>query len=265
MKKIFIAGILFVIYSSFAFGALDLKFSTAIAMNPASPSVGTSVIFSVKFTPSGAAVDNLKCTYGIGAAQQGERVFAHINADAVRELSFNWTAAAGSNKAWFKLDPNKKTGDSDYQNNYIEKSFTISGGGSNYEILNKNLKRIKPEYLIIGTELQPVEKPDLIISEITVSPANPVTTDKIIIKVTCKNSGKGISKPSQVSFRVGGETYPKIYDVATLNPGEITTLQREITLPTAQKYVVTAIADYNSLVLESDEQNNSKYLEFIVN
>ena len=75
-------------------------------------------------------MDNLKCTYGIGADKLGERVFAHINAGAVRELSFNWTAVAGSNKAWFNLDPEEKTSDVNFQNNYIEKSFTISGGGN---------------------------------------------------------------------------------------------------------------------------------------
>lgn len=261
MKKIFIMGIISVICSSFAFSALDLKFSTAITMNPASPSAGTGVVFSVKFVPSGAAVDNLKCTYGMGAAQLGERVFAHINAGAVRELSFNWTATAGSKKVWFKLDPNKKTGDSNVQNNYIEKSFSIS----DKMIISKNPNiekmNIDPSLL---EKFNSNVKPDLIISEITITPANPSTTDKIVFKVTCKNIGNGSSKPSKVSIKIGGETYPEIYDIASLNPGEVTTVLRETTLITALNYTVTAIADYNFLIAESDEQNNTKALVFTV-
>jgi hypothetical protein len=265
MKKIFIVAIIFVICSSFVYGALDLKFTTAITMNPASPSAGANVTFSVKFIPSGAAVDNLKCTYGIGAATLGERVFAHINAGAVRELFFNWTAVAGSNKVWFNLDPEKKTSDVNFQNNYIEKSFTISGGGNDFSISGiSSLERAKPDYTFIGNVMEVAPRPDLIISEINITPATPVTTDMILFKVTCKNVGSGSSKPSKVSFKIGGETNPKIFDIASLNPGEITTLQREITLPTAQLYRITAVADYNSKVTESNELNNTKYIDFNV-
>lgn len=265
MKKILMILMAFIIFSSLASAALDLKFNGPITMTPESPSAGANVIFSVKFIPSGAAVDNLKCTYGIGAAKLGERVFAHINAGAVRELIFNWTAVAGSNKAWFELDPEKKTADENYANNHIEKSFTIAGGGGNgYQVIGNDLRKVGTKYSAINTDSLTAVKPDLIISEISITPATPVTTDKILIKVTCKNVGNGASKQSQVEFKIGGESNPKIFDIASLNPGEITVLQREITLSTPQHYRVTAIADYKSVVTESNEQNNTKYIEFDV-
>jgi hypothetical protein len=79
--------------------------------------------------PSGAAVDNLKCAYGIDSTKIGEKTFAHINAESSRGLSFNWVATAGSHKVWFKLDTENSTGDSNVQNNLTEKTFSVSGSG----------------------------------------------------------------------------------------------------------------------------------------
>jgi hypothetical protein len=264
MKITSFIAIVLVISSLSAFAALDLKFNGTITMTPAAPATGANVTFSVNFIPSGAAVDNLKCTWGIDASNISERTFAHINAETPRTLSFNWVAAAGSHKVWFRLDPEKKTSDINTQNNYIEKSFTVSG--SELSILDTNLiRRNGPQYTTVDQpDIKLKPKPDLVVSEITITPANPVASDRIVVKAVCKNIGTADSKPSHTSFKIYGEPGAPLYFIAALSPGATSELKREINPAIAQKYGVTVFVDYNGEVRESNEKNNVRTIFFDV-
>lgn len=106
--------------------------------------------------------------------------------------------------------------------------------------------------------------PDLIVDSITVTPANPTTGDQIEFTAVIKNSGEKASPVSVAAMRVGGETYPKEFDIPALNPGAVHTIQRVQPLDVAQNYRVTVYADYPKAVTESDEDNNEKYESFTV-
>jgi subtilase family serine protease len=82
------------------------------------------------FMPSGAAVDNLTCTWGIDGTVIGQKTFGHLNANATIGLSFNWSGSAGYHTVFFKLDPTFVTGDSNYSNNNTQKSFIVGSGGT---------------------------------------------------------------------------------------------------------------------------------------
>lgn len=125
--KIILCLMSFLFSSMFIFGALDAKFTTAIAHTPDPAAAGNEVTFSVSFKNFGAAVSNYKITGGVDGAKIFERVYASIAADKVKTDSFKWTAAAGDHKVWFELDPEHKSGDSNWANNKIEKTIDISG------------------------------------------------------------------------------------------------------------------------------------------
>lgn len=106
--------------------------------------------------------------------------------------------------------------------------------------------------------------PDLIVASLTHSPAKPKTTDRITFTAVVKNIGRERAGPSTLSFRIGGETKGKMYDVPALRPGETFTVKRQKTFSTAQNYRNTAIADVNNAVRESDENNNKRTDDFTV-
>ena len=100
---------------------------------------------------------------------------------------------------------------------------------------------------------------------LTHSPAKPKTTDRITFTAVVKNIGRERAGPSTLSFRVGGETKAKMFDVPALGPGETSppTVRRK-TLRIAQNYRNTAIADVNNEVIELNEQNNKRTDNFTV-
>ncbi|UCH97038.1 MAG: hypothetical protein JSV88_09365 [Candidatus Aminicenantes bacterium] len=107
-------------------------------------------------------------------------------------------------------------------------------------------------------------KPDLVVDNITLTPANPTTCDKILFKALIKNNGTKGASPSTAAMRVGGETNPQQFNIPALNPGQSQPIQRIQQLDVAQNYRVTVYADYANAVPESNENNNEKYKNFKV-
>ena len=101
--------------------------------------------------------------------------------------------------------------------------------------------------------------PDLVVSSLSHSPASPITTDTITFTAVVKNVGTGQADASQLSLKVGGETTPPTFSVPALAPGATYEVQRELVLEVgAQNYLVTAKADVNNDVAESNEDNNQR-------
>lgn len=98
--------------------------------------------------------------------------------------------------------------------------------------------------------------PDLVVSTLNHSPANPTTFDLITITAVVENAGEQIASTSTLSLQVGDET-PVTYEVPPLAPTETFNIEREISLPTPGIYQVTAIADADSNVAEMFEDNNT--------
>lgn len=99
---------------------------------------------------------------------------------------------------------------------------------------------------------------DLVVISLTHSPTNPKTTELITFTAVVKNIGHERAGPSTLSFRVGGETFPKMFDIPALTPDETFTAERELRLSVARRYRNTAIADVNNHVLELNENNNQR-------
>jgi len=107
-------------------------------------------------------------------------------------------------------------------------------------------------------------KPDLRVSEISIMPTNPYTTDAIVVKAVCKNIGTVTAGASHMRFKIGGESTPPVYAIESLAPGATRQWLREVHLTVAQNYLITVTADANTEVVESNEGNNVKTFAFTV-
>jgi hypothetical protein len=127
--KIISCLVAFLVSGLFIFAALDVQFVGAIKQAPDPVAVGSEVTFTVSFKPVGGAVTNFKIIGGVGEPQIFERTYANIGADVTRTDSFKLTIPNNDRTyfAWFKLDPDKTSGDSNYANNIITKAISVSG------------------------------------------------------------------------------------------------------------------------------------------
>ncbi|AFS83504.1 LamG-like jellyroll fold domain-containing protein [Candidatus Nitrosopumilus sediminis] len=109
--------------------------------------------------------------------------------------------------------------------------------------------------------------PNLVVSAMTHSPAEPTTADLMTFTTTVTNTGTGTSPESTLMFKIGGETPgtpATLFTVPSLTPGESFVATRTLTLSVAQGYINTATADYNNDVVESEESDNTSTHSFVV-
>ena len=110
-----------------------------------------------------------------------------------------------------------------------------------------------------------IEQPDLIIESLTYLPLDPTIADTITFTAVVRNVGTSSADPSFLALKVGGETFPGVFAIPTLEKGERFSVFRHLLLSVAQNYLVTATADVNDDVPESDGTNNQKTLAITVN
>jgi len=117
--------------------------------------------------------------------------------------------------------------------------------------------------LIFASGFCLANKPDLIIKALSFKPPNMAQKKATSFHAIIQNIGHVTSAPCQLSFRVGGETKAKTYDVQSLKPGYSTTRWRLVQLPYKGKYRVTAKIDSAGQVTELKENNNTKSITYI--
>jgi subtilase family serine protease len=107
-------------------------------------------------------------------------------------------------------------------------------------------------------------RPDLVVSHIAISPAQPHVGDHVTVTVYVKNVGSANAPASNVRLRVGGEGNPPTHSVPALAPGQEYHYSRMVTLHHVQIYRATGTADAMGQVSESHEGNNVTYRDFMV-
>lgn len=122
-------GALLFIFSIFSYSAPDLRFTSQILMKPTFPTMGHSLTFTVSFRPDQGPVTNLKVIGGVDGNQLYEHIFTSVPSSGDTKASFSWIAMATESDCcstvWFELDPDHTTGDSNYNNNRIEKVVDV--------------------------------------------------------------------------------------------------------------------------------------------
>lgn len=259
LKMILLFLMMFLFISLFSFAALDLKFTSAVAMSPGDAKAGDTMTFSVSFRPEGAAVSNLKVIGGIDGVQKYERVFASVAANGTRTCSFTWTATAGSHKVFFTLDPLHTAGDSSYSNNGIEKQFAVTDDENvqfDPKIPNSEKKR-KINFDIFSKDALFRFKPDLIVSQPTWSPLEePKCNKKWRMWVKVKNVGqKMVPKNFKIAISVQGILASEMELGSGLQPGNEIGYYFDWYI--INDAYVRIVADFYNVIDESNEENNA--------
>ena len=109
------------------------------------------------------------------------------------------------------------------------------------------------EFQVYG---EPAPNPDLTVTAVSWTPANPTETDAITLSATVRNAGTVASGATTVAFRIG-EAEVGTADVGELAPGTSATVTRNIGTRDAGTHTVTAVVDPENKVIERDEGNNS--------
>jgi hypothetical protein len=215
-----------------------------IEISPATPVVNNKVTFKVHVKNKGnAEAGPSKLSFKVGGESRPpitvvpslgpgqEHIYTRIDTLTVAQ-NYRATAIA---------DAEEDVDESNENNNVGTKDFTV----------------VKLE----------VAKPDLIISNIEISPASPTVNELITFKVHVRNIGNARVSSSKLRFRVDGLSSTPInviYEIRALAAGEEYIQIRGNRLSVAQDYKLTATADYDEKVKESNENNNVKTKRFKV-
>nr|BAF56208.1 putative glycosidase [Paenibacillus sp. KSM-M86] len=126
----------------------------------------------------------------------------------------------------------------------VQLKFTANSGSTGGQVA---------EFQVIGV---PAANPDLTITGLTWSPANPVETDTITLTATVNNIGSAPSGATTVNF-YSGDTLLGSSSVAGLAAGGSANINVSIGAKNAGTYPLTAKVNENNAVIETNKANNS--------
>jgi hypothetical protein len=223
IKLVFCAAV-FILWGFSVFAALDVQFVGSIKQSPDPAFGGIQITFTVNFKPVGGAVSNFKITGGVDGTKIFERKYASIGAGIQKTDSFKWIAVGGVHNVWFELDPDHTSGDSDYSNNKITKSVTVSSGSG--IILNENTKPDQQHISKLGKILgdRMAGPTDLFTENLYVDSymAGPVKAGvSTFVKCTWKRTGQKPKSAFRVHIYVGQDLVPDYNASSYGHPDEI--------------------------------------------
>lgn len=219
---------------------------TDISCSPANPVEGDAVTFSATIKNQGTAATPDGTVHGVafqidggGTTLWSDNYTTSIPAGATATVTVNggtagptWTATQGSHSilAWVD-DVNRISNESNENNNQYTESLTA------------------------GT----TSKPDMIVSDISWSPANPTAGSAVTLSAVVKNQGSVAGAAGVVAFKVDGtQVAVSANNTTSINSDATLTITANTTwAATAGNHTITAIADNSNTTSESNESNNS--------
>jgi hypothetical protein len=120
-------------------------------------------------------------------------------------------------------------------------------------------------YPVFGTENQlyyitssAANTRDLLVSDLMVSPGNPAPGSSVHVSGTLVNAGSLTVDPAYLVFRDGSDDISLFYDAGPLAAGNRATFGFDWTVPLGDEvHTLSAIADPDDVIDESDEDNNT--------
>ncbi|HIP99745.1 TPA: DUF4384 domain-containing protein, partial [Candidatus Bipolaricaulota bacterium] len=192
-----------------------------ISYSPANPTLGSTVTFQVTVRNQGSAA---AAAFSVSFAGQVKNV-SSLAAGASTTLSFTATLTTSPQTFTATADPYGQVSESDEANN--QGQVTVTGQ---------------------------VALPDLVIQDISYSPANPTLGSTVSFQVTVRNQGG--SPAGGFYLRLSGAAGRQNAYISGLGAGASHTVTLSLPLSTSPE-TFTATADYLGQVAESDEGNNT--------
>ncbi|MBP3964727.1 CARDB domain-containing protein [Paenibacillus lignilyticus] len=229
-------------------GTADLVV-TDIAWSPASPQTGNEVTFSAIIKNQGTAATPAGTIHGVVFSINGTSVnwsdnytssipagsSVTVTATGGPNTKATWTAVAGTQTVRAFVDDINRITESNDNNNTLDESILVSVPS----------------------------KPDLVVTDVTWSPAAPAAGNAVTFSAVVKNQGTAATAAgtaSNVSFYVNGTKVSSVINYTTsIAAGASVTLTQNSGSWTAVNgiHTVNAVVDETSLISELDENNNS--------
>lgn len=100
--------------------------------------------------------------------------------------------------------------------------------------------------------------PDLVVTDLSISPSAPTQGDSVTFTATVKNQGNASGAPGVVAFKVDGTTVSTSANITSvLAAGSSTTVTGTWTASGVGSRAITATVDNNGITTESNETNNT--------
>jgi len=114
--------------------------------------------------------------------------------------------------------------------------------------------------IVVGEPLLP----DLVIDSLDYEPDMAFTSETVTITAEVKNIGAAETTTTTLWILVGSEAVPESFQIPPLDADMSFSVQRQVMFDEPGSYLVTATADAEDAILESDETNNSDTIEILV-
>jgi len=170
-------------------------------------------------------------TFSIEGREQSASSFTTIKASA----TYSFSNASANNTVTIPVSATVAD---------VRLRFTANSGSSNGQV---------SEFQVIGV---PAPNPDLTVTALTSSPANPIETDAITLSATVRNIGNAGSGATNVGFYLG-TTKVGTANVGALAAGAQTTVSATIGPRDAGTYQLVAKVDEANTVIEQSDANNT--------
>jgi|GEM_PF-1848959 len=219
-------------------GGLDIPYPDLVMTNvswyPVDYRSGdiVTVVVTVHNAGAGGTSREIVLESSVDQYPLSNRIIGGLGAKDTSQASLQWTAAPGEHTLFLRLDPARSVRESDRSNNRLA-------------------VRLGKAY------------PDLVVSNLSVSPGNPSDGSPAVLSAVVRNDGPGNTTASfAVTFLVDGNP------AGTRNlPGLSSNAGRTVSvewLPTPGRHVLRAEADPDGRLAESVETNNFRLLELSV-
>lgn len=220
---------------------------TDITWSPASPSTGNNVTFSAVIKNQGSGATSAGTINGVSFFVDGTQVawsdnnLSSIPAGGTVTVTANggpggkaeWVATAGIHTIMAWVDDVNRIAETDENNNQFSKNLTTGGATNN--------------------------QPDMVITDITYSPASPVAGNNVTFSAVIKNQGNSAGAAGVTVFQVNGvQVSSTANNTTSIAAGNTLTVTASGTwTATNGSHNLTAIVDNGNTTVESNESNNS--------
>ncbi len=211
---------------------------TEAAHAPEDAFEGQNVTFEATVENNGSAdAGGFNVTFLVDGEQVGQNVTVDglPTGQNTTVTSQNWTAVEGQHELTVQVDSDGNVTEANETDNELVNAFTVDP-----------------------------DEPDLVVTELTHSPGSPFEGQEVALTATVANQGNTAAENVTVRFMIDGLRLGGDKTIATLGPGDNTTITSEAWGSTEGEHDASATAEPGDEIEETDEANNTATHTFTV-